>query len=350
MRDAALLRRLARHSVPLSLAPVLTDGAAPLRHALLHPVWGQSHPTFLCHTPNGQGAAFVQYAISNDKTQAALLWAGGAPELLGRATTGETIGYDEAVWLPLLEQAVGQLARRGVQSVVAEAAEDGPEHELLRRAGYANYARQDLWRLSAARWRELRRPGLTENPMIPFRPTHDWDVALLYAHLAPPLIRLVEPQPPHGRDSWLHYEKNDLAAYAHMKTGKQGYWLRLFFNTSLEMDAATLLRGVLAYKEPMHDRPLYCAVRNYQERLNAPLQALGFEPCGSQVVLVKHTVQHVRRPLVTLEQVLQANTSAAPTTQIVHQHQGRRRAERAAPPHVPVGGPIDRLPAERRPA
>ena len=45
----------------------------------------------------------------------------------------------------LLDQAVSEVGKYGIHSLVAEVDENGPELPILRRAGFAVYTRQDIW-------------------------------------------------------------------------------------------------------------------------------------------------------------------------------------------------------------
>jgi hypothetical protein len=61
-------------------------------------------------------------------------------------------------------------------------------------------------------------------------------------------------------------------------------------------EAAALIIGVLAKLTISERVPVYCAVHNYQEWLQEPLRAAGFELWARQVVMGKYTLRRVADP------------------------------------------------------
>jgi hypothetical protein len=305
LRNINLLHRLSRHSVPLNLSLVLAEGADPLREALWSALWHETHPTLVWQAESGDDAAFVQSVLLEGKSRAALLWLGGTAGAFGRNPDAR---------LALLDALTAHTARRGVQSLHAEVAEGSQEQELLRQAGFAVYARQSLWRLPPDVWQMMAVPDESaesaEPRFTPFTPADARDVEVLYAQLVPALVRAIEPSPPHSQAgagqspiaaTHIFRHQRRLAGFAHIRTGLAAAWLHLLFSLDLPLDVAALLRPLLAGAKPALHQPLFCTLRPWAEWLAAPLRAVGFEPYASQVAMVKHTVQHVRRPVLTLE-------------------------------------------------
>ena len=207
---------------------------------------------------------------------------------------------NETVWLPLLDQAVVEVGNRGIHSLVAEVNETGAELPLLRRAGFAIYTRQDIWRLD-----EVGDSAQGHLELTPRRPVDDWDIQLLYGNMVPRLVQLVEPVPPLSRGGgWLLRENGDLAAFGHLHFGSVATWLRLFIHPNAEAQADEIVAAMVGVAGRKTQRPIYCCVRRYQSWLQRPLQDAGFVHCGSQAVMVKHTVHHLSKPMPEMSAVL----------------------------------------------
>lgn len=309
MRDWGVLHRLGKQSTPLNATHVLTQQATPLRGAFLQHVWYRDLLTFVWRPNLVSPSGFVQCRLNEARSHAHILW-------IGTPHTGDPNTLDEQMWLELLEQLTFQLGQQGIQSVIAEAEEASAEQAILREAGFAVYTRQDIWQTTS----ESDRVDVVPKLLRPRKSTDDWDVELLYAHIVPPMIRMVEPHPPSGEDDWIYYEGSELRAYVTRSEGALASWVRVFVSLDAKVDATELVAEALALSPVSAEKPLYCCVRNYQDWLNFPFQKNGFQLFANQAVMVKHTVQHVKKPTTSLEAVLQTNGATAQTTQMIHKH------------------------------
>jgi hypothetical protein len=198
-------------------------------------------------------------------------------------------------WVELLEYVGATAGRAGVHHLVAEAPEDGDEVEVLRRAGFVVYLRQDILRLDPA-----RRLAPVTGALRPCEDIDAWPVQQLYFNTAPRLAHLAEGPPQAGRVDGVHgyvYEDEDsLAAYVELRRGPRGAWFSLLVHPNAESLAPQITGQALGQLGPAWDKPIYCGVRRYQEWLRRPLESLGFEPSGSSVLTVKHLVAHVAQP------------------------------------------------------
>jgi hypothetical protein len=205
---------------------------------------------------------------------------------------------------------VAEIGQRGVHSLVADVDESGPELIMLRRAGFVVYTRQDIWILQGDH------PASGEQTILePYRPDDDWEMALLYAHIVPPLIQMVEPTPPdHGVLWTMRDADRELAAFVHVHDGPGAAWLRLFIHPNAQAEAAGIVAAAAQIASPRADHPVYCCVRRYQSWLQSYLAINNFEPWGSQAVMVKHTLHPIRGEQPSLAGRLAAHGATAPPT------------------------------------
>lgn len=305
-RDLLLLNRLSGRSVPLNTSTVLLEQSNPLQGALMHQLLRRNYPTYVWRPRARDAEAFVQYRVSEGGTVGQLLWIGS--DLPSKRQQAADSNVHDDVWMGLLERLTIVMGDAGVQSMVAEVPEDSDVFRVLKQAGFAAYTRQDVWKLT-----HLRGPG-NVNVVQAMRPTAEWDVEVMYSHVVPNMIRMVESRPPLANDGWVRYESGDPVAYAHVKQSKHGMLLWLMVRLTAEIDPVSLIRGIVARKQPTPELPLYCVIRNYQDWLNRPLEQSGFQHIGSQVVMVKHTVQKVKSGVTSLEEVLAKQGAKARTS------------------------------------
>lgn len=320
LRDLALVRRLGEQGTSLHAETALTRRWQPLWGALHSLIAGQDEMTIVWRADKGDGAGFIQLHMREENAHAQLIFLGAtpaedekqAPGANGsRVTpeTGNTAALDETVWLALVDSAVVAAGQMGVHGLIAEADEVGPELVLLRRAGFAVYTRQDIWVLDEM-------PAGLETPDLlrPYSPDYDWEMALLYSHIVPPLIQLVEPSPPDKGVIWVLPEAdNELGAFVHVLEGPAATWLQLFIHPNAQAQSREIVASVLKVIRPQADKPVYCCVRRYQSWLEHSLAEIGFSVWGSQAVMVKHTVLPVQQ--IKPEQAAVLNSSYTVPTQ-----------------------------------
>lgn len=292
LRDLSLIRRLSEQGVSLHAESALTSNLNSLREALFSLVGGD-YPTYVWKLDTGPAAGFIQLLLDEGEQHARIIYISPNDKAYNSGEHDDEQISNEDVWLPLLDQAVVEIGSRGIHSLVAEVSETGPELPILRRAGFAIYTRQDIWRLD-----EVGNLPETTLELIPRRPVDDWDIQLLYGNMVPRLVQLVEPAPPLNRGGgWLLRENGELAAFGHLRFGSIATWLRLFIHPNAEAQADEIVAAMVQIADHKAIQPIYCCVRRYQSWLERPLQDAGFVHWGSQAVMVKYTVHHVPRPL-----------------------------------------------------
>lgn len=302
LRDLALVRRLSEQGVSLHSESALADNLHPLRGALLNLVVGKDYPTLIWKSREGDRAGFIQLLLNTDRSHAHILYLSPSIATSGTVVSSNELSQVENVdaWLSLLDEAVRESGQFGIQSLIAEVDESGIELPLLRRAGFAIYARQDIWALA----RESTKPAgeKRKSRMRRRSDEDDWDIQLLYANTVPRLVRLVEPAPPgDASEVWVWRESSgELAAIVHRHEGELATWLRFYFHPQAEAESADVLRDVLAMGSRGAQRPTYCCVRRYEGWLPNVLQHNGFQLQGSQAVMVRHTVHHAQQKASSL--------------------------------------------------
>lgn len=322
LRDWALVHRLSEQGVLLHTESALTKNLHPVRAALLSIVGGD-FPTYVLKAERGNVAGFVQLYLEADSQNAHLLYLSSTADKLassetdnGRADGAKRV-INESVWLSLLDKAIVEAGRQGIQSLIAEVSETGAELPVLRRAGFAVYTRQDVWVLREAK--SARQVKI----LSPRQSTDDWEIQLLYANTVPRLVQLVEPMPPlYDGEGWVLREGDELTAFVHIRNGPVATWMRLFIHPNAEAQADQIIAAALHINRPTSSHPVYCCVRRYQSWVQHALQRTGFELWGSQAVMVKHMVHHLQKPVPDLVAVLEAQ-GISPSAPLVPRYHPR---------------------------
>lgn len=331
LRDVGLLRRLGQQIIPLNAEIALTRNPHPLRTALAQLVFGGEFSTFVWRPPDGKAAGFAQLSLHEEATNAHILY-------LGSAEDGDhSQPINATIWLSMLDQLLVEAGRRGIHNVIAEVREDGPELPILRQAGFAVFTRQDIWMLKGAP--KPVAPAAQLPALHAPRSPDDWEIQLLYTHIVPHMIQLVEPYPPDGEFCWVVREQQEVGAYINLTPGPEAHWLQLWVHPNAKVDAAHVVAGALRENRPGRNQPVFCCIRRYQSWLQTALKRNGFEYWGSQAVMVKHTVSHVKKPVLSLEALLEAETqtTTAHTSPIISQsHKERRDKSLEQPPRAPL--------------
>ncbi|MBL8146600.1 MAG: hypothetical protein JNL34_09470 [Anaerolineae bacterium] len=199
---------------------------------------------------------------------------------------------DDGAWLGLLDAVAFEAGRRGATMVTAEVDELSALFPLMRHAGFAVYARQEIWR-----WSGEMASGSAQAPVGELAEESDddsLDIQLLYSSIVP---RLVQPIAVPSRESTgLVYRKDGhVQAYIAVSPGRSGVYLMPFIHPDvLGSEAAAVLLAVIARVARAEQAPVYVCVRRYQDWLGDSLRTLGFEAVTQQAVLVRHIAAGVR--------------------------------------------------------
>lgn len=281
--DVPLLHRLQPSGVTLDSAARLTRNLNAIESAMLHavPLADLGMPTFVLK--HGDSAYVAQYRHKYGDPRAHIVFV--APELESE--------QDFEAWLHLISAMVASAARRGAVTLNAEVDEGALAATLLYRAGFATYARQEIWRRSPA-------PISTEHVSL-WRPSQEIDslsITALYASVVPRLVMQAEA-PPEPRQPGLVYERNGkIAGYLSAQEGKNGIYIQPYLHPDLCANQAQMLIETAVSMFPRADRlPVYVSVRRYQAWLHSALDALRFEVWTNEAVMVKHTTARIERAI-----------------------------------------------------
>jgi len=301
-RDLSLLRRLRDRGVCLDAQQAYSRG----HHTLTNTLLGLVSPTLNAHTlvsrPSqpDDAAAVAHILHHNSDTLARLTFI--TPEEALSSTSG----------LALLEGVCQAAGERGALNLAAEVDEDSPAFEGLRRAGFAIYARQNIWGLPTSNETIYAAPGSEDRQLWRTETGADRAaVHFLYANLVPALVQQIEPPPTRGSRGLVYCQGGELLGYLEVERGPLATWVQPYFHPAAEQTHALLL-DFLAHGPLSRVRPVFICVRSYQGWMNSTLERLGFKLCASQAVMVKRLAATVRRPALARLPAIEG-TQAEPT-------------------------------------
>ena len=310
LRDLALVSQIEHQGTPLYAELALTRHPRPLQSALagFFSLNGRGMRTYILREdseavrPNG----LLQMRQRGDGQHGVIAYV--APSLDDDPSRVDT-------WGRLLDYAASQAGRIGIQHLVAEAPEDSPAIEVLQRAGYTIYLRQDILRLVRTRL------TLSAEPLLRLCETRDeWGVRQLYINTAPRLVQQAEATPRLHRTGavrgYVLEDQLDIVAYLEVRRGSDGAWFNVFVHPRAEACASDVIQYGLSLFGSNWNAPIYCCVRRYQAWLHRPLATLGFEPFGSSAVMVKHLVGLVNEPELDLATLHALEGRAKVTAQV----------------------------------
>ena len=209
-----------------------------------------------------------------------------------------------------------QMGSQGAFHILADVDETSQVYHLLRRVGFAIYARQSIWRLDGQ--------ALGEADEVNWRACRSRDVIgarSLYCNVVPGLVQQVEPLPKKNLKGVVYYRKGDLRAYVELKYGRNGIWVQPFVHPDAEGFDHHLVH-LLCNLPGRRDRPLFICVRSYQSWLEASIEALGARSGPQQAVMVRHLTQSLRvKQAYTLPAI--NGTRAEPTAPIARLEESR---------------------------
>jgi len=210
----------------------------------------------------------------------------------------------------------GQLGRQGVFHILAEIDESSQVYQILRRVGFAIYARQRIWRLDG--------PFTGEPNGVSWRACRSSDmigIHSLYCNVVPGIAQQAEPIPKKNLNGYVHYQNGDLRAFVELKYGRYGIWVQPYVHPDVENFDSHLVH-LLAHLPARRNRPLYICVRSYQSWLETAIEAIGAQPGPQQAVMVRHltVTNRVKQtyPLTAIN-----GTHAEPTAPLAHIEEGR---------------------------
>ncbi|MFP3853793.1 MAG: hypothetical protein ACLFWD_05815, partial [Anaerolineales bacterium] len=279
--DLPLLHRLRNHGQCFDARQAFTRGINPLQSALLDaitPGWGDlslvaPHSSKRALTAVGQVSHHPHHPIAH------------------LTFLGPTSAIDEDNGLRLLDALARSVGERGGHHLIAEVDEDSAAFVSMRRAGFAVYARQRIWRVDnggletaeteSHRWRKKSAQD-------------EFAITRLYLNLVPALVQQVEPPPTNKDAGWVHWHQDELHGYLDLDAGRQGVWAHPYLHPAAQ-DHEQLLAAAFNKLAQEYNRPLYICIRSYQGWMNAALERMRLSRCADQAVMVKRLAASLHR-------------------------------------------------------
>lgn len=317
LSDILLLKRLQDQVVCLDLEAALLWSPTPLSLALWECLSLNQGPcaTFL-EDNNSTGKptqGFLQAWDRSDRLSCDVAFL--APQLDGSNGTAQ-------VWQKLLEHLTVVKGEAGLQRIFAAVPDTGPAVDVFRQCGFSAYARRHVSHLQ-----ELP-PDCDTKVSTHFQPACDTDAAAvqrLKSAVIPRAVQNAEGGIDAERvaagfplwwrsrrtEEYVWKEDGGLKAHVRLDIGPEGHWLRILLEPVAAGQADTVLRDSLCLLASYPPRPLYCATREYEGGLRGTLDALGFEPLASELLMVKHTTVRARVPVNALSPALEKGVERA---------------------------------------
>jgi hypothetical protein len=192
-------------------------------------------------------------------------------------------------WLHLLDAMVVAAGKRGALTLNAEVSDTSEAFTVLRQAGFAIYARQEIWKREAGGTIRTGNAGLIR----PETESDAFDINSLYANVVPRMVLQADAPPATGHGGLAYERDGRIIAYLSVQEGKCGVYIQSFLHPEGLDEAENILAAALSNLPRAERVPVYFCVRSYQDWWRRSLNALGFESWASQAVMVKHTASRI---------------------------------------------------------
>ena len=277
--DLPLMLRLQQNAVVLHSELGLTEDARVQSSALLSSIGFPRGLHTLVAQPEGKDVV-GQFRYRPGDTNAHIVYL--AP------TLDET--EDDSIWLRMLDAMAEQAGRNGAQTLVGEVEVSHRLFETMRRAGYAVYSRQVIWRhgpiTGAPAPAGATVSAETEDDQI--------GIAALLGSTIPRILQTV--MGPSTDATGLVYRKDGrIEAYLAYSEGRHGVYLMPYLHPEVLDEAPDIVAAGLRQIDRCRRLPIYVCVRGYQGWLENAMRDLGFAPSLEQAVMVKHLTAGVRQ-------------------------------------------------------
>lgn len=194
----------------------------------------------------------------------------------------------------LIEYLIKRVGEREAQTLLAEVDEDTATFETLRRLNFSIYARQRIWRIRDIPKREV--------PDVEWRAYNSIDginARKLHFATVPSLVQQIESNKFQDLKGWVHYQGDEMLAYAEVIDGPRGIWVQPFIHPEME-NVGRHLTSLVSILRPRSRRPVYFCLRSYQAGLSHFLDGLDAEVSASQAVMARRLTVMVTKPELSL--------------------------------------------------
>ncbi len=225
-----------------------------------------------------------------------------------------------SIWYRLLAECAQEIGARGGQRLFAQVTSGNGIEEVFRQAGFAAYAREDIYRLDE--WIS----GLAKTNILRHQRARDgWNLLRLYAQLTPRPVQIAEgmlsPEGQAGKmGDWWDQSRSagyilevdgELAGAVRVRRGQKAYWLRFGLHPQAQEHTDTLLHGALSLLWAAPHHSIYCSVRDYESGMTVALGQTGFQHVQTRSLLVKHTTARTKEPFLKLMPTLEKRPEPA---------------------------------------
>jgi hypothetical protein len=281
--DIPVLMRLFDKAMVLNNVLEYTRESLGSNGAMLSEVLLPSRGLHTLVTRINKGYAVGQYRLRPDNQHAQIVFL--APSI--------PVGGDDTVLLHALDGMAREAGKHEARALVAEVDERSPLFETMRTAGYAVYARQEVW------GRLPEDAPIVSDPVEFDAETEvdEHDIRRLIAQIVPSLIQQVTA-PPANCAGWVYRQDNKVAAYVAVADGKLGMYLLPYIHPEYLSDAGHILNSLIKTLQYSRKRPVYVCVRRPQEWLTSMLAEERFDLAVSQAVMVKYMTTGVQQSTV----------------------------------------------------
>lgn len=197
---------------------------------------------------------------------------------------------DDTAWLHVLDIMAREAGRLGAQALVGEIEEQEPLFQTMRTAGYAVYARQEIWRRDALNYPSYHRPL----KLAQAKEEDSGHISGLFMSTVPRLVQqyaLSDLDMPH-----LIYKIDDqIVASISYSEGRHGIYMVPHIRPAYFSEAAAIIESAMRALPRAGKLPVYLCVRRYQDWLSEALEGLHFTLQSQQAVMVKHIAAWVRQ-------------------------------------------------------
>ncbi len=303
LRDLPTLHRYRRRGLFLDTTTALTWGPSmvPAGALLTHFAPATGIFTYLGRKDRHKKSLVLAQVVHHGEATCARF------SFLGPESALESPAFPE-----LVDYLAAHIGERGAHNLVADVEEGTLIYEVLRRTGFAIYARQRIWRLE----REPA-PVNNTNPADRWRSVIEKDamgLRVLYNSVVPGLTQQVETPPWQPLRGLVLRQEGEVRAYADLTYGPRGIVVQPFFHPEVE-HLGENLTGMLRGIPNRRSRPVFLRIRSYQGWLEAPLEELAAEPGPRQAVMVKRLAVTVKKPVIAPLPAIKG-TTATPTMPI----------------------------------
>ena len=277
--DLPLMLRLKQNAVVLHSELGLTEDARGRNSALLSSiVFPRGLHTLLAHVDDKNVVGQFRYRPGESNAHIVYL----APTLEDNE--------DDSAWLHMLDAMAEQAGKNGAHNLVGEVELSHRLFETMRRAGYAVYSRQVIWRHEPI----VAELVCADVEITPESAEDQIGIAALLGCTIPRIMQAV--MGPSADMAGLVYRKDGpVEAYVAYSEGKHGVYLLPFLHPEVLSEAPAIIAAALRKIERCRKLPVYVSVRGYQGWLENAMLDLGFKPWLEQAVMVKHLTAGVRQ-------------------------------------------------------